>query len=123
MSSMFIRIAKQKRGDKVYRHLQIAESFRDPAKGKEPRTRIIAQLGTIEGLGEEQIEKLIAGLQRAIGKEPSAPAKLLFGPRLWRCSCCGRSVGPFGSFRRPGSVPYCRQVGTGGICAGEDAGG
>ena len=75
---MFIRIAKQKRGDKVYRHLQIAESFRDPAKGKAPRTRIIAHLGTVEGLGEEQIEKLIAGLQRAIGKEPAAPTELLF---------------------------------------------
>jgi hypothetical protein len=48
---MFIRIAKQKRGDKVYRHLQIAESFRDPAKGNAPRTRILAQLGTVEGLG------------------------------------------------------------------------
>ena len=70
---MFIRIAKQKRGDKVYRHLQIAESFRDPAKGKAPRTRILAQLGTIEGLGEEQIEKLIAGLQRAIGRQVTAP--------------------------------------------------
>lgn len=74
---MFIRIAKQKRGDKTYRHLQIAESFRDPAKGKAPRTRIIAQLGTVEGLGEEQIEKLIAGLQRAIGQE-AAPPELLF---------------------------------------------
>lgn len=74
---MFIRIAKQRRGDKVYRHLQIAESFRDPAKGKAPRTRIIAQLGTVEGLGEEQIEKLIAGLQRAIGQEASPP-ELLF---------------------------------------------
>jgi len=74
---MFIRIAKQKRGDKLYRHLQIAESFRDPAKGKAPRTRIIAQLGTVEGLGEEQIEKLIAGLQRAIGQEMSPP-ELLF---------------------------------------------
>lgn len=70
---MFIRIAKQKRGDKVYRHLQIAESFRDHTKGKAPRTRIIAQLGTVEGLGEEQIEKLIAGLQRAIGQEASPP--------------------------------------------------
>lgn len=74
---MFIRIAKQKRGDKLYRHLQIAESFRDPAKGKAPRTRIIAQLGTVEGLGDDQIEKLIAGLQRAIGQEVSPP-ELLF---------------------------------------------
>ena len=77
---MFIRIAKQKRGGKTYRHLQIAESFRDPAKGNEPRTRILAHLGTVEGLGEEQIEKLIAGLRRAIGREPesSSPPQLLF---------------------------------------------
>jgi transposase len=74
---MFIRIAKQKRGDKIYRHLQIAESFRDPEKGKAPRTRILAHLGTVEGLGEEQIEKLIVGLQRAIGREEAAP-ELLF---------------------------------------------
>jgi transposase len=65
---MFIRVAKQKRGDKTYRHLQIAESFRDPNKGGSPRTRIIAHLGTVEGLGNDQIERLIAGLQKAIGK-------------------------------------------------------
>lgn len=74
---MFIRIAKQSRGNKVYRHLQIAESFRDPAKGNAPRTRILVQLGTVEGLGEEQIQKLIAGLQRAIGQETSPPELLL----------------------------------------------
>jgi len=74
---MFIRIAKQKRGDKVYRHLQIAESFRDPNKGKAPRTRILAHLGTVEGLGEEQIEKLITGLQRAIGQQAAEP-ELIF---------------------------------------------
>lgn len=71
---MFIRIAKQKRGDKIYRHLQIAESFRDPAKGNAPRTRILAHLGTVEGLGEEQVEKLILGLQKSIGKEPVVAA-------------------------------------------------
>ncbi len=74
---MFIRIAKQKRGNKLYRHLQVAESFRDPAKGNAPRTRILAHLGTVEGLGEEQIEKLIAGLQRAIGATPAS-----FSPEL-----------------------------------------
>lgn len=68
---MFIRVAKQKRGDKIYRHLQIAESYRDPNKGGSPRTRIIAHLGTVEGLGQDQIERLIDGLQKAIGK-PSA---------------------------------------------------
>lgn len=74
---MFVRIAKQKRGAKTYRHLQIAESFRDPNKGMAPRTRILAHLGTVEGLGEEQIQKLIAGLQRAIGQQPAEP-ELLF---------------------------------------------
>jgi Transposase DDE domain len=80
MCSMFVRIAKQKRGDKVYRHLQIAESFRDPTKGNAPRTRILAQLGTVEGLGEAQIEKLIAGLQKAIGREQATGSspQLLF---------------------------------------------
>jgi transposase len=75
---MFIRIAKQKRKHKTYRHLQIAESYRDPEKGNSPRTRILAHLGTVEGLGEEQIEKLIAGLQRAIGKTTDSPPQLLF---------------------------------------------
>lgn len=65
---MFIRIAKQKRGDKIYRHLQVAESFRDPTKGNSPRTRIIAHLGTVEGLGADQIERLIDGLRKAIDK-------------------------------------------------------
>lgn len=75
---MFIRIAKQKRKNKLYRHLQIAESYRDPEKGNAPRTRILAHLGTIEGLGEEQIQKLIVGLQRAIGQAPEARPQLLF---------------------------------------------
>jgi transposase len=75
---MFIRIARQKRGTKVYRHLQIAESYRDPAKKNAPRTRILAHLGTVEGLGEDQIDKLIAGLQRAIGREPASSPELLF---------------------------------------------
>jgi hypothetical protein len=68
---MFIRIARQRQGNKEYRSLQIAESFRDPEKGGAPRTRILAHLGTLENLGEKQIEKLIAGLQRALGREAS----------------------------------------------------
>jgi hypothetical protein len=68
---MFIRVNRQKQGKKEYRHLQIAESYRDPEKGNSPRTRILAYLGTVEGLGEEQIEKLIAGLKRSIGQDAS----------------------------------------------------
>jgi transposase len=68
---MFIRIARQRQGNKEYRSLQIAESFRDPEKGGAPRTRILAHLGTLENLGEKQVEKLITGLQRALGREAS----------------------------------------------------
>ena len=77
---MFIRIAKQKRGDKIYRHLQVAESYRDPNKGGSPRTRIIAHLGTVEGLGKDQIERLIVGLQNSIGKASfkNAPCEVAF---------------------------------------------
>ncbi len=68
---MFIRIARQRQGNREYRSLQIAESYRDPDKGGAPRTRILAHLGTLENLGEKQIEKLIAGLYRALGREAS----------------------------------------------------
>lgn len=68
---MFIRIARQRQGNREYRSLQIAESYRDPDKGGAPRTRILAHLGTLENLGERQIEKLIAGLYRALGREAS----------------------------------------------------
>ena len=68
---MYIRIARQRQGSREYRSLQIAESYRDPDKGGAPRTRILAHLGTLENLGEKQIEKLIAGLHRALGRYPS----------------------------------------------------
>jgi transposase len=68
---MYVRILKQKRGEKIYRHVQIVESFRDPAKGKAPRTRILAHLGTVEKLGTATIDQLIAGLRRAKGEEPA----------------------------------------------------
>ena len=71
---MFIRTLKQKRGEKTYRHVQIVESFRDPAKGNAPRTRILANLGTVDGLGEARIEQLIIGLRRAKGEDVSLPA-------------------------------------------------
>lgn len=71
---MFIRIARQRRGEKEYKSLQIAESYRDSGKGGAPRTRVLAHLGTLESLGEKQIEKLIAGLQRVIGKDLSEDA-------------------------------------------------
>ena len=78
---MYVRILKQKRGDKLYRHVQIVESFRDPAKGKAPRTRILAHLGTVEKLGTATIDQLISGLRRAKGEDPAETGVALLAGR------------------------------------------
>lgn len=62
---MFVRVSTVKGKSKIYRSVQIAESYRDPDKG--PRTRIVAHLGQIEG-NEDQIQKIITGLNRILGK-------------------------------------------------------
>ena len=70
---MFIRIVQHKSEKKNYRHIQIAESYRDPEKGNSPRTRILYNLGALDELGEEQIIRLAAGLMKAIGKALTLP--------------------------------------------------
>ena len=70
---MYIRIVPHKSAKKTYRHVQIAESYRDPDKGNSPRTRILFNLGNIEEIGEEQVMQLAAGLLKAIGKELTLP--------------------------------------------------
>ena len=70
---MFIRIVPHKSAKKTYRHIQLVESYRDPQKGKSPRTRILYKLGALEDLGEEQILRLAEGLMKAIGKELDSP--------------------------------------------------
>ena len=70
---MFIRIAQHKSAKKTYRHIQIAESYRDPDKGNAPRTRIPYKLGALEDLGKEQVLRLAEGLMKAIGRELGRP--------------------------------------------------
>jgi transposase len=70
---MYIRIAQHKSAKKTYRHLQIAESYRDPDKGNSPRTRILYNLGALEELGEEQVMRLAEGLMKAIGRQLHLP--------------------------------------------------
>jgi len=65
---MYVRISTVKSKKKTYKAPQIVESYRDPVKG--PRTKVLAHLGQIEGR-EEQFEKIIAGLQKALGKMES----------------------------------------------------
>jgi hypothetical protein len=70
---MFVRVSTVKTKTRTYRAPQIVESYRDPDKG--PRTRVLAHLGQIEGR-EAQFEKIITGLQKALGK--MKPGELVF---------------------------------------------
>jgi transposase len=70
---MFVRVSTVKTKTRTYRAPQIVESYRDPDKG--PRTKVLAHLGQIEGR-EAQFEKIIAGLQKALGK--MKPGELVF---------------------------------------------
>jgi transposase len=73
---MYFRIAKHNTKTKVYRHLQLAESFRDPEKGNSPRTRILYNFGSIEEMGEEQLRRMAEGLMKIAGKDSLEPQLL-----------------------------------------------
>jgi transposase len=70
---MFFRAVEHKGQKKTYRHLQIVESFRDPAKGNSPRTRILYNFGPIEEMGEAQLAKLGISFLKATGQSSLAP--------------------------------------------------
>src|SRR3546814_21178428 len=62
---MFTRISRS--GGRSY--LQIVESFRTP---KGVRQRVLANLGRLDRLADDQLDPLINGLQRALGRVPVA---------------------------------------------------
>lgn len=66
---MYFRVTTHRRKDKEYRFLQLAESYRDPAKGKAPRVRVLAHLGRIDSLSEPEMETLLRTFRRAFGRE------------------------------------------------------
>jgi transposase len=74
---MFCRVVKHKAHNKTYKHLQIVESYRDPAKGNSPRIRILYNLGAIEDLGLAQVERLAASLMKAVGLGVVTPPEML----------------------------------------------
>lgn len=82
---MFVRLHRQKQGEKVYTSVQICESFRDPQRGKSPRNRVVANLGPMEKLGTKTIRKLGNGFLRVAGdalpahEDASLPAARDFG--------------------------------------------
>ena len=64
---MFTRLSRS--GGRTY--LQLVESYRNEAG--QPRQRVIANLGRLDQLSAEQLEPLISGLERAVGRS-RAPA-------------------------------------------------
>lgn len=74
---MFTRVTIRRVGGKEYRYVQIVESYRDPAKSKTPRTRVLAHLGSLEDLVQGEADNLIRGLNRILGRQTGADSELL----------------------------------------------
>ncbi len=65
---MFTRITRS--GGRAY--LQLVESFRNEAG--QPRQRVIANLGRLDQLTDKDLDPLINGLQRALGRSVEVPS-------------------------------------------------
>lgn len=64
-SNMFTRITRS--GGRAY--LQLVESYRNEAGS--PRQRVVANLGRLDRLSDADLDPLIGGLQRALGRAPA----------------------------------------------------
>jgi len=68
---MFLRIATRKRDGATYQYLQLVESYREEGR---TRQRVLYSLGNVEQLRRDgQLDRLLAGLQRAVGEPQRAP--------------------------------------------------
>ena len=61
---MYTRLSRS--GGRTY--LQLVEAYRNDAG--QPRQRVVANLGRLDQLSAEQLEPLISGLERAVGRSP-----------------------------------------------------
>lgn len=68
---MYVRVVTSKQKHKTYRSVQIVDSYRDPAKSKHPITRIIAHLGQVDTLTDRDVDNIINGMCKAIGRPTS----------------------------------------------------
>ena len=67
---MFTRISRS--GGRAY--LQLVESYRN--EEGQPRQRVIANFGRLDKLSSKDLDPLIDGLQRALGRSTSTPRVL-----------------------------------------------
>jgi hypothetical protein len=69
---MFTRISRS--GGRSY--LQLVESYRNEAGA--PRQRVVANLGRLDQLTDKDLQPLIGGLQRALGRTPTPEPAVVF---------------------------------------------
>jgi len=65
---MYVRIVTSKQEHGTYKSVQIVESYRDSKKSKHPITRVIAHLGQVEKLTDRDVDNIINGVCKAIGR-------------------------------------------------------
>ncbi len=70
---MFTRVSRS--GGRAY--LQLVQAYRNAAG--QPRQRVVANLGRLDQLSDADLQPLIGGLERALGRTPSATPRVVFG--------------------------------------------
>lgn len=73
---MYVRVVPSKQKHATYHSAQIVESYRDPKKSKYPITRIIANLGQVDLITDRDVDNIINGLCKAIGRPTSEDTAL-----------------------------------------------
>jgi transposase len=73
---MFVRVVTSKQKHGTYRSVQIVESYRDPKKSEYPITRIIAHLGQVDRITDRDVDNIINGICKAIGRPAATDASL-----------------------------------------------
>src|SRR5574337_752093 len=69
---MFTRVSRS--GGRAY--LQLVQAYRNAAG--QPRQRVVANLGRLDQLSDADLQPLIGGLERALGRTPSATPRVVF---------------------------------------------
>jgi len=71
---MYVRTVPSKQKHGTYHSVQIVESYRDRAKSKYPITRILANLGQADKLTDRDVDNIINGLCKILGRPTSEDA-------------------------------------------------
>src|SRR3990172_3704298 len=61
---MFVRLHRQRHEGREYTSVHLCESYRDPKKGGEPRNRVVYNLGPLDKLGMDTVQKLASGFRK-----------------------------------------------------------